>query len=166
MIICPKLQNINKLPMRTLNYILSGLILTGMIFASGCGDDDGAITITPAEERILLLSSLTWNFNTVSQDGVDISSAFNTATLTITKTNTFSTTNVDAIYASIFPASGSWSIPDENFINQILFNNIPMTISDASATSLTVNFNFTGPSANEGGRINSLDGAYVVNFTP
>jgi len=164
MIICPKPQNINKLPMRTLNYILSGLILTGMIFASGCGNDDDVITITPAEERTELLSSLTWNFKTVSQDGVDISSAFTGATLTFTATGTFST-NVDPTYALIFPASGSWSIPDETQINQIMFNNIPMTISDATATSLTLNFSFVGASANKGGRINSLDGAYVVTFT-
>jgi len=150
--------------MRTLNYILSGLILVGMIFASGCGDDDGPPPITPAEERIDLLSLSAWNFNTVSQDGVDISTAFNSATLTFTATSSFSTSNVDATYTSIFPASGSWSIPDENLINQIMFNNIPMTISNATSSALTLEFDFLGPSANKGGRINSLDGRYVVTF--
>jgi len=151
--------------MRTLNYILSGLILTGMIFTAGCGGDDPPPGPTPAEERITLLSSLTWDFSTVSQDGVEISMAFSGAQLTFTATNTFSTSNVDATYASIFPASGSWSIPDESLINQILFNNISMTISNATETTLTLNFSFVGASANKGGRINSLDGAYVVTLT-
>ncbi len=152
--------------MRTLNYILSGLILSGMIFASGCGDDDPDITMTEAEKRIELLSSLTWKFSTVTQDGVNISTAFNSATLNFTITGTFSTSNIDPDYALIFPASGSWSIPDDTQINQILFNNIPMTISNATATALTLEFSFLGPSANSGGRINSLDGDYVVTFTP
>ena len=151
--------------MRTLNYILSGLILIGMIFASGCGDDDGPVPITAVEERIALLSSLTWNFNTVTQDGVTISDAFTGATLTLLAGGTFSTTNIDPTYDSIFPASGSWSIPDETLINQILFNNISMTISNATETALTLNFSFIGASANTGGRINSLDGDYVVTFT-
>ena len=153
--------------MRTLNYILSGLILVGMIFSSGCDGDDGPPPITPAEERIDLLSLSAWNFSTVSQDGVDISTAFNGATLTLTATNTFSTQVVNQTtfaYASIFPTSGSWSIPDENLINQIMFNNIPMTISNATSSALTLEFDFLGPSANKGGRINSLDGRYVVTF--
>jgi len=157
--------NINKLPMRTLNYILSGLILSGMIFASGCGKDDGPPPITEAEKRVELLSSLTFNFSTVKQDGVDISAAFNSATLTFTNTGTFQTQSVGDPYNSIFPASGSWSIPDENQINQILFNAISMTISNATETALTLEFSFLGASANSGGRINSLDGAYVVTFT-
>ncbi len=164
MIICPKPQNINKLPMRTLNYILSGLILIGMIFASGCGDKNGPEPIDPAEERIELLSSRTWNFNTVTQTGVDISTVFDGATLTFTATETFSTSNVDPTYASIFPASGSWSIPDPTLINQIQFNNISMTISNATPTALTIEFNFPGASANKGGKIKSLDGDYVVTF--
>ncbi len=151
--------------MRTLNYILSGLILIGMIFASGCGKDDGPIPITAVEERIALLSSLTWNFNTVTQDGVTISDAFTGATLTLLAAGTFSSTNIDPTYEPIFPVSGSWSIPDETLINQILFNNISMTISNATETALTLNFSFIGASANTGGRINSLDGAYVVTFT-
>lgn len=150
--------------MRTLNYILSGLILIGMIFASGCGDDDGPPVITDAEKRIALLSSLTWNFNTVTQP-VDISPEFNGATLTFTGTGTFSTTNIDPTYEPIFPASGSWSIPDEALINQILFNSIPMIISNATETALTLEFSFIGAGANTGGRINSLDGEYVVTFT-
>ena len=136
-----------------------------LIFASGCPGDDAPPPITPAEERMTLLSSLEWGFNTVTQDGITISDAFTGAKLTFTVAGTFSTTNVNTIYASIFPASGSWSIPDETQINQIMFNNIPMTISDATATSLTLNFSFVGASANKGGRINSLDGAYVVTFT-
>ena len=151
--------------MRTLSYILSGLILVALIFASGCGDDDPDMTLTPAEERILLLSQLTWNFSTVTQDGVNISAAFTGASLTVTNTMTFSTLNIDPDYASIFPASGSWSIPDDTQINQILFNNIPMTISNVTVTALTLEFSFVGASANTGGRINSLDGAYVVTFT-
>jgi len=165
MIICPKPQNINKLPMRTLNYILSGLILTGMIFASGCGKDGGPTPITDAEERKTLLSSLAWNFGTVTQGGTNISTDFSGATLTITNTGTFSTQNIDPIYAPIFPASGSWSIPDENQINQIMFNNISMTISNATETALTLEFFFSGASANTGGRINSLEGNWVVTFT-
>jgi len=151
--------------MRTLSYILSGLILVALIFASGCGDDDAPPVITDAEKRIALLSSQTWNFNTVTQTGTNISAEFNGATITFTGTGTFSTTNIDPTYASIFPASGTWSIPDETQINQIIFNNIDMVISDATETTLTVNFNFVGASANTGGRINSLDGAYVVTFT-
>jgi len=151
--------------MRTLNYILSGLILSGMIFASGCGDDDGLPVITDAEKRIALLSSQTWNFNTVTQTGTNISAEFNGATVTFTGTGTFSTTNIDPTYEPIFPVSGSWSIPDETLINQILFNNIPMTISNATETALTLEFSFIGASANTGGRINSLDGDYVVTFT-
>lgn len=151
--------------MRTLNYILSGLILIGMIFASGCGKDDDIIVDTPAEVRIKLLSSLEWSFNTVTQDGITISDAFTGAKLTFTTTGTFSTQNIDTTYEQIFPASGSWSIPDETQINQILFNNIPMTISNATETALTLEFSFIGASANTGGRINSLDGAYVVTFT-
>ncbi len=151
--------------MRTLNYILSGLILIGMIFASGCGDDDGPPVITDAEKRIALLSSQTWNFNTVTQTGINISAEFNGATVTFTGTGTFSTANIDPTYEPIFPASGSWSIPDETQINQILFNSIPMTISNATETALTLEFSFIGASANTGGRINSLDGDYVVTFT-
>jgi len=136
-----------------------------MIFASGCGDDDGPPVITDAEKRIALLSSQTWNFNTVTQDGVPISDAFTGATLTLLAGGTFSTTNIDPTYEPIFPVSGSWSIPDETQINQILFNSIPMTISNATETALTLEFSFLGASANTGGRINSLDGAYVVTFT-
>ena len=151
--------------MRTLSYILSGLILVALIFASGCGDDDAPPVITDAEKRIALLSSQTWNFNTVTQTGTNISAEFNGATITFTGTGTFSTTNIDPTYEPIFPASGSWSIPDETLINQILFNSISMTISDVTDTALTLNFSFIGASANTGGRINSLDGVYVVTFT-
>jgi len=148
--------------MKILNYLLSLGILLGLLVAAGCSDDDAPPEPDPLEERITLLASSTWNFSTVNQGTVDISSDFTGATLTLNSSQNFQTANINPVYDAIWPASGTWSLPT---INELLFNGITMTIVTSTENQLTVTFNFTTASANQGGRSASLDGDYTVTYT-
>ena len=146
--------------MKIIAYLLNICLLIGFFVFAGCGGDDPPAP-NPVDLRKELLASSTWTVNTVTVDGVDISSAFLGSTVTFQANGNFTTT-IDPTYSDIWPSSGTWSLTS---VDMMVVNGIDMTISNASTTSLSLSFAFIGASAHKGGRISSLDGNYVMNFT-
>ena len=104
-----------------------------------------------------LLTESSWNVSEVSQSGNDISEAFTGATITLLSNGEYAAT-IDPIFNDIWPASGSWSLLS---LELIMVNDIEMTISNLTTTSLTLSY--TAP--NPGGRISGLGGDYVMKLT-
>ena len=140
--------------MKHLSLALKTLVLIGLSAITGCNGDDDPY---PVEERKGLLTSSAWNVSTVSQSGVDISSAFTGASVTF-QTNGSYTTTIDQTFSDIWPSSGAWSLPS---VDLLVVNGIDMKIS--SATESTLSFTFTSP--NPSVRTSGIDGDYIMAFT-
>ena len=118
------------------------------------------MSVTPEDPKIAsssVLSESTWNVGEVNQSGTDISAAFSGATITFTSNGEYSTT-IDPLFDHIWPASGTWSLLS---IELIRVNEIDMTISFFSASSVTLKFTAQEP----GGRISGLGGDYIMTLT-
>ena len=147
--------------MKIIAYLINIGLLIGFLVIAGCGSDDPPPGSSPIDLRNELLASSTWNVNTVSVDGVDISSAFVGSTVTFQAGGNFTTT-IDPTFGDIWPSTGTWFLTS---VDLLVVNGIDMTISTATTTSLSLSFAFIGASAHKGGRISSLDGNYVMAFT-
>ena len=140
--------------MKHLSIALKTLILIAISAIAGCNGDDNP---DPVEERKGLLASTAWNVSTVSQSGVDISSAFTGASVIFQTNGSYSTT-IDQTFSDIWPSSGAWSLPS---VDLLVVNGIDMKISSASESTLSLTFTSSNPSV----RTTGIDGDYIMAFT-
>ena len=133
--------------------ILNCFIIVSLLSIYSCDGDKP----DPLVVRKALVTSSTWNVTTVSQSGVDITSAFTGATVTFQDNSNYSTT-IDQTFNDIWPASGAWSLPN---VDLLVVNGIDMTISSVTESSMSLTFISPNPVV----RANGIDGDYVMVFT-
>jgi hypothetical protein len=131
--------------------------LCSLIYLSRCGGkgDDPS----PVDEMRTLLTSGTWNLQTVLVGGVDQTAVYTGLTLRFTDTN-FTATNGRVIW----PASGTWQFSDET--GKIIQRNdgLLVTIETATTNSLVLKLDWDETTLGSG-RVASVEGAHTFNFT-
>jgi hypothetical protein len=131
--------------------------LCSLIYLSSCGGkgDDPS----PVDEMRTLLTSGTWNLQTVLVGGVDQTAVYTGLTLRFTDTN-FTATNGRVIW----PASGTWQFSDET--GKIIQRNdgLLVTIETATTNSLVLKLDWDETTLGSG-RVASVEGAHTFNFT-
>ena len=144
--------------MKTLKYILSIVVLFGLITFAGCKKDSADPEPDALTERLteLMNGGSTWDLVNVTKDGYDVSDQFTGFKLTIGEF-TYSTTNA---LATAWPASGSWEFNNGN-PNSIVRDNDVIISASLSNNQLTLSFSVTGLS---GGRLASVDGDYIFTL--
>jgi len=145
--------------MKTLKYILSIVVLFGLITFAGCKKDSSdPVGPDPLADRLteLMNGGSTWDLVNVTKDGYDVSDQFNGFKLTIGEF-TYSTTNA---LATAWPVSGIWAFNNDN-PNSIVRDNDVIISTSISNNQLTLSFSVTGLS---GGRLASVDGDYVFTL--
>lgn len=155
--------------MKNINYILSSVVLLGVLFATGCKkDDDPGIS---AEEVLLGKFAQTWSVSSVTFDnGTDYNNDFSSLVMTITSDKEYTTTNSpDFGPFSKGSSSGSWQLVGEPSASPFQIERssdgliIDVQVSD---TNMTLTFNFTdndGDGVHEG-RSEAVTGDWVFQF--
>ena len=131
--------------------------LCSLIYLVSCGNkgDDPS----PVDEMRTVLTSGTWNLQTVSVVGVDQTAVYTGLTLRFTNTN-FTATNGRVIW----PASGTWQFSDET--GKIIQRNdgLLITIETAISSNLVLKLDWDETTLGSG-RVASVEGAHTFNFT-
>lgn len=131
--------------------------LCSLIYLGSCGSkgDDPS----PVDEMRTVLTSGTWNLQTVLVGGVDQTAVYTGLTLRFTDTN-FTATNGRVVW----PASGTWQFSDET--GKIIQRNdgLLITIETATTNSLVLKLNWDETTLGSG-RVASVEGAHTFNFT-
>lgn len=145
--------------MKTAKNILSALFSVAafaiLISISSCGGGGGGDT-TP--DLSALLKSGTWKIGTVTVDGANETDLFTGMTLTF-GASSFSSTNADPVW----PASGTWTL---NAAAKTITRGDALVVNignNLSATALTLTLDWDKTTFG-GGRIGSIEGAYVFTF--
>jgi hypothetical protein len=168
------LKEFNKQEMKTMKYLLSTVALVALLFAAGCGSDDGPKTTT--EQQALARLAGTWTLqdgaNAVTQDG-QAADRFVGFSMTISGTvpNFNFTTSPGGILANPWPASGTFSFPIDSpptNTNQFTLrrnsDGVSIQVSFTSDTALTLTFTQPDGGGAEGGRVRSVGGLYVFSL--
>ena len=154
------------------NIRLFALLFSALfVLVTGCKDDTVAPP-DPSEERTALLAK-TWLVDTanppfVTLDGADISGDFQTFTLTLTTSFTYSTSGGSPTF-DIWQPSGSWgyatnSDGSANLNSLILDGAQQVDIDNVSDTALQLSFDFSLSKAAHGGRFTGVEGRYIFKF--
>lgn len=160
--------------MKKLNYLLSAIVLSGVLFTVGCGGDD-APGITP-EQAVLNKLAKTWTISSVSFENSTSTYADDFAgfTMTLTDAKGYTTTNSpDFGPFSQNSSSGSWDFvtpPTDPTVSSFKVTRaadgleITIAISD---TTMSLTFNFTDDDGDgvHDGREEAVTGAWVFDFT-
>ncbi|MEM6525676.1 MAG: DUF5004 domain-containing protein [Bacteroidota bacterium] len=145
--------------MNNLKYLLSITLLLGAFVMIGCGDDDDGDGDGPsAEELQLQMIAKTWQVQTVTFEGTDVTEAtFSNFSITFGSDKTFTTSNGEPI----FTGGGLWDFGST--LDIIIVDGVTMTTlinADASALRLT----FTAAGESIGSKKSGLTGDYVFDL--
>jgi hypothetical protein len=152
--------------MKKLLFLLSLVIIAGLVGLTNCGDGNGDDPLTPQQEQAQLLAG-TWTHQATAllPAGVD-PSILDQLTMTFNVDANKNPTSFSSTGApDFFTTSGSstWAFSGSSTTSLILSEVSPvsaLTINSLSASSLTLRFSFLS-----GGRIAGLDGEYIVEMT-
>jgi hypothetical protein len=114
---------------------------------------------SPIDAMKSILTSGSWQLQSVTVDNVDKTSTYAGLTLSFTAT-AFTATNGHAIW----PASGSWQFSDDSGKNLLRGDQLPITIGDATTSAklvLSLNWNKTTYGS---GRVASVKGNHVFTL--
>lgn len=135
--------------------ILFGMCLSGLLFMQGCKKDSAQ----PESERVkALLKSNTWKMQSVQVDNVDKTSVYAGFTLSFTDVN-YSTTKGGGVW----PASGTWTFVDDTGKKIKRNDNLEVTITEISNTSLKLSLSWAAGTLGPG-RTESVAGNHVFSF--
>lgn len=163
--------------MKKMNYLLSAVVLLGVLFTIGCGGDD-APGITPEQAALTKLAK-TWTATSVSFEGSTSTYAddFQSFTLTITGEKGYTTSGGPSPDEfgpfSQGSSTGSWdfaippvTIDDSAFKITRTADGLAMDVQ-ASATNMSLTFSFTDNDGNgsHDGREEAVTGAWIFDFT-
>lgn len=141
------------------------LVLAVGIMVLGCKkskDDE----VDPEQETIDKLS-FTWQSSAVTLDGDDRTADFTGFTLTITNGKQYQAANVDALYQSVWPSSGTWDFKDSgsaipDLTTVIRDGSLEISIDLLTETEMILSFTFVTGGL-EG--TTSTEGNYIFSFT-
>jgi hypothetical protein len=147
--------------MKTINNkfflsVLTGVLALCLLIIGSCSKKDD-----PSAEEINkgLLSSGTWKISSVAVDGVDRASLFTGMTLQF-QAGSYTTANGGAVW----PASGNWSFIDANALSIKRSDDVTVTISTITETSLVLGLTWSKTTLGKG-RVDSFSGQHVFTFT-
>lgn len=142
---------------KLLTYIASvTIIFCGLLVLQSCGGKGS--DPSPADQMKTILTSGTWNLQTVSVDGVDKSSVYTGLTVRFTEGN-FTTTNGRVVW----PASGTWQFTDDTGKNITRGDGLAISIEEAITSKLVLKLTWSQTTLGQG-RSNSVKGVNIFMF--
>ncbi|EIM75668.1 hypothetical protein A3SI_12484 [Nitritalea halalkaliphila LW7] len=140
---------------------------------AACGSDSGAPSLTPEQEatqRLANTNSATWEVSLVTRNSQQETQFYQDMTVTFTTEKGFSSSNAN----DLFPASTTFSFPDEENLGRILLagnrpaSGVPITFT-RNANTLRLEFTVSAAGAEQEtspvSRIQAIGGSYVLQFT-
>lgn len=142
--------------MKNITTLFIAISIGNLLFFSGCKKDDPQ----PETERIQqLLTSGTWQIESVLVSDTDQTASFAGLTLSFT-TTTYTTTNGGVVW----PTNGTWEFVDDTAKKILRDDDVEITLVEVSQTSLKLAF--ANPTTTIGsGRVASLAGEHEFLFT-
>ena len=159
--------------MKKINYLLSAIVMCGVLFTAGCkgGDEPG---ITP-EQAVLTKLAQTWKLGLVTLDNTsEYADDFANFTMIFTAAKGYATSGSPAFGPfSQASASGTWDFvvtpTDPNASAFQIYRTSDNLVMDVqvSATAMSLSFNFVDDDGDgvHDGREEAVTGAWVFNFT-
>ena len=152
--------------MKAFRILVTFISISSLVSYSSCKSGGGSSETT--QDKQLGLLSKTWKISTVTLESVDQTSKWPSFQLTMTGTKgatSFDYTCAGRPTFSPWPPTGKWAFGTDP-VTQIIRDPsgtdiVPMTYT-VTATTLQINFNYTGPGY---ARISSVAGNWVFNFT-
>ena len=135
------------------------LFASVLLFASGCSKSDPTPAAeTDAMKNTKLLTTGTWNIQTVQVDGMDKTIVYKNLKLTFTSTGFTSTGG-----GSVWPTTGTWKFADDTGKVITRGDGLSINTTEISATKLVLTLTWTKTTL-DGGRIESIAGSHVFTF--
>lgn len=139
--------------MKTYKIILSLVLMAGITLFSACGGDPEE----PSKEKQFLNKlSITWNLESATVGGKDVTESFPGLSLSVSADKTYSVTNP---VSPIWTASGIFTleeVPNSDLFNIIRDDGTIITVTELTETTLKYKFPYTAPH----GRIKGVSGEY------
>ena len=133
------------------------LVMVGISLTLACGDDDSSGP-TLLEERLEALAG-NWVLGTVNNDGQDVTGQFSGFTLTLTSSESFTTTNG----GNAWPASGTFQLSSTNLNELTRDDGVRVTITTINETNLSLTFQITEVGGTAAGS-NGITGTFIFNL--
>lgn len=141
--------------------IFIGLALNFMHCGGSEDDPDPDPQIDPKQQVIDGLSK-TWQVNSVTLDGLDVSTDWIGFTLKFDKSKNYTAKKLSEKSILVWPENGSYTIPNANHPKNVLRDDgIQIVLSNVTASSVKLSFAIAGRSD---GRVESLIGDYVFDM--
>lgn len=146
--------------MKTISNMIKGIFTFGtlavIVSLMSCGGDSSSPSAS--EVTTNQLTSSGWKISTVQVDGTDQTALFANMTLSFTATS-YTTTKGGLVW----PASGTWSFTDDTAKKIKRSDNVEVTITEISDTSLKLSLNWATSTLGPG-RDSSVAGNHVFSF--
>lgn len=145
------------------NILIFTLLLFSIYF-SNCGSGEEPAPDPPVDIKQQVIDGLakTWQVNSVTLDGVDVSNDWIGFTLKFDKSKNYTAKELSVKSILVWPVSGSYSIPNANMPKNILRNDgIQIVLSNVTTSTVTLSFTISGRS---GGRVEALIGDYIFDM--
>ena len=135
------------------------LFASVLLFASGCSKSDPTPAAeTDAMKNTKLLTTGTWNVQTVQVDGMDKTIVYKDLKLTFTSTGF---TSIGG--GSVWPTTGTWKFTDDTGKVITRGDGLAINVNEISTTKLVVSLAWSKTTLG-GGRIESIAGSHVFTF--
>ena len=145
--------------------ILLFIALIGLLCFANCGSsDEPAPDDPPVDLKQQMIDGLskTWQVNSVTLDGIDVSDDWIGFTLKFDKSKNYIAKKLSEKSILVWPENGSYTIPNSSNPKNILRNDgIQIVLSNVTASSVKLSFTISGRS---GGRVESLIGDYIFDM--
>lgn len=135
-----------------LKLLIGIAMLTGLL--SSCHDDP-----SPEEEQLKRLTA-TWMVNTVSNDNTDVTSQFDSFTLTVSGDRTYSTTNG----GNPWPASGTFTLTGQDFDSFRRDDGVIINLVEITDSKLILSFQMNSVRSIRSG-VDGITGDFTFNLT-
>lgn len=133
-----------------------------VMFISGCGggksDPAPAPVETEAVKNTKLLTTGTWNVQTVSVDAVDKTTVYKDLKITFNSTGFTATGG-----GSVWPATGTWKFSDDTGKVITRGDGLSISLTEVSTTKLVLALAWTKTTLGDG-RVESVSGQHVFTF--
>lgn len=140
---------------KTFQYLSFAFAIGVLATLSSCGGDGPSASEVMTKKLI----AHPWNLQSATVDGTDKTSTYTGLAITFTKTG-FTASNG----LPIWPASGTWEFIDKQAKGIIRNDDLEITITEATATTLKLTFTWSKTTF-EPGRVGSVDGLHVFTLT-
>ena len=142
-------QSPNKGIMKKIHICIIVLISMSLTFCGSKEDPTPQNLVDPDPiKEVVDGIAKTWEVNSVSLDGMDVSDDWSGFTLAFDKSKNYTAAELSVKSILVWPVKGSYTIPNTSNPNNLLRNDgIQIVLSNVTASTLKLSFTISGRSA-------------------